>query len=308
MFSQIMGRSNTKLPLELIKNEKSRNVTFRKRKKGLMKKTFELNKLCDVQCSVIIYEKKPNGQLVRPETYPENPEEVKQIIDRFVSKSAKVRKVENLADYFGKQIMQVKKETAKLRQKNNETRFPSWDDRLNDLSLDQLLDLLKKLDHKIEDVHQRFDKQYAIDVGILSQTALFSNNNLEYSQMVALNEYPNSGSMMYISDRALPEEQSNLQVFQNNLINYPQSYNSGSIVMNRNGMPWQNYNIQSAPSASNGSNYDESITSLRFENRLQYGSMDDNLTLCNQVPLQTVYPMSASYLCDNANQFLHLKG
>ncbi|XP_004305907.1 PREDICTED: MADS-box transcription factor 13-like [Fragaria vesca subsp. vesca] len=276
-----MGRSNTKLPLELIKNEKSRNVTFRKRKKGLMKKTFELNKLCDVQCSVIIYEKKPNGQLVRPETYPENPEEVKQIIDRFVSKSAKVRKVENLADYFGKQIMQVKKETAKLRQKNNETRFPSWDDRLNDLSLDQLLDLLKKLDHKIEDVHQRFDKQYAIDVGILSQTALFSNNNLEYSQMVALNEYPNSGSMMYISDRALPEEQS---------------------------MPWQNYNIQSAPSASNGSNYDESITSLRFENRLQYGSMDDNLTLCNQVPLQTVYPMSASYLCDNANQFLHLKG
>ncbi|XP_024178675.2 agamous-like MADS-box protein AGL11 [Rosa chinensis] len=305
-----MGRSNTKLPLELIKNEKSRNVTFRKRKKGLMKKTYELNKLCDVQCSVIIYENK-NGQLVRPDTYPENPEEVKQIIDRFVSKSAKVRKVENLADFFSKQIMQVKKETAKLRQKNNEARFPSWDDRLDDFSLDQLLALLKKLEHKIEDVHKHYDKQYAIDDSILQQTALFPNNNVDYSQMVALNQYPTSGSMMYTSDRALPEEQTNLQgLFQNNLINYHQNYNYCSITMNnRNGMPWQNYNIQSAPSASNGSNYDEQSTSMKCENRLQYGNIDENLTLCNHVPpQQTVYPMSASYLFDNANQFLHLKG
>ncbi|XP_062014636.1 agamous-like MADS-box protein AGL27 [Rosa rugosa] len=224
-----MGRSNTKLPLELIKNEKSRNVTFRKRKKGLMKKTYELNKLCDVQCSVIIYENK-NGQLVRPDTYPENPEEVKQIIDRFVSKSAK---------------------------------------------------------------------------------ALFPNNNVDYSQMVALNQYLTSGSMMYTSDSSLPEEQTNLQaLFQNNLINFHQNYNYGSIMTNgRNGMPWQSYSIQSAPSASNGSNYDEQSTSMKCENHLQYGNINENLTVCNHVPpQQTVYPMSASYLFDNANQFLHLKG
>ncbi|XP_024199920.1 MADS-box protein defh21 [Rosa chinensis] len=261
-----MGRSNTKLPLELIKNEKSRNVTFRKRKKGLMKKTYELNKLCDVQCSVIIYENK-NGQLVRPDTYPENPEEVKQIIDRFVSKSAKVRKVENLADFFGKQIMQVKKETAKLHQRNNEARFPSWHDMLDDFSLDQLLALLKKLEHKIEDVHKHYDKQCVIDDSILRQTALFPNNNVDYSQMVALNQYLHAG------------------------------------------MPWQNYSIQSAPSASNGSNYDEQSTAMKCENHLQYGNINENLTVCNHVPSQqTVYPMSASYLFDNANQFLHLKG
>ncbi|XP_050380057.1 agamous-like MADS-box protein AGL29 [Argentina anserina] len=263
-----MGRNNTKLPLQLIKNEKSRNNTFRKRKKGLLKKTFELSELCDVKCSVIIYEKKPNGQLARPETYPGKPEEVKEIIDRFVSKSAKVRKVETLADYFGKQIMQVKKETAKLRQKNNEARFPSWDDRLNDLSLDQLLDLLKNLEHKIEDVHQHFDKQYTIDEAssILPQTALFPNNNANYSHMFALNQYPN-GSMMYISDRAFTEEHTNLQALFHN--NYHHNYNNSSTVMNKNGIPWRNYNILSAPSTSNVPNYDDPITSVSLCNMMK---------------------------------------
>ncbi|XP_050365439.1 MADS-box protein defh21-like [Argentina anserina] len=299
-----MVGSNIKMHMDLIKNEKARNITFKKRKNGLMKKAFELKNLCDVQCLVIVYEKKPNGQLVRSEIYPEEPEKVEQIIDTFVSKSAKVRKLENLAEYFNKQIMQVKKDTAKLRQKNNKARFHSSDDRLNDFSTNQLLDLLKKLNHKIEDVQQRFNKQYVSDeVGSMPpQTALVPINNVDnvnYSQMVALNQYPNSGSMMYLSDMAFTEEQTNnLQPFQYNF--YHQSYNND---LNINGMPRQNYNIQTATATSNMPSYNESSTSTRCENRLQYRINDENLAFYNHVPLQTVYPMSASYLFDNGNQF-----
>lgn len=176
LHTQSMGRSNTRLRLELIKNEKSRNVTFRKRKKGLFKKAYELNRLCGVKSCVIIYENKTSGQPVRPEIYPDNPIEIKQIIDKFMSvHSSKVRRDANtLAEFYNKKIMELKKETAELRKENDKAWFSSWDDRLNNFSLDQVHALIQKLEHQMEDVQKHHDtvmrsKQYAIHEGLLPQ-------------------------------------------------------------------------------------------------------------------------------------------
>ena len=43
--------------IEYIKNKKTRNVTFCKRKKGMLKKAVELSELCAVSVCVLIYDK-----------------------------------------------------------------------------------------------------------------------------------------------------------------------------------------------------------------------------------------------------------
>ena len=55
-----MGRN--KIKIERIKSERNRNITFIKRKKGLIKKAMELSLLCDAEILVAIVSK-DNKQL-----------------------------------------------------------------------------------------------------------------------------------------------------------------------------------------------------------------------------------------------------
>jgi hypothetical protein len=48
-----MGRK--KIQIEKIKDERSRSVTFQKRKVGIMKKAMELSILCDCEIALVIY-------------------------------------------------------------------------------------------------------------------------------------------------------------------------------------------------------------------------------------------------------------
>lgn len=48
-----MGRK--KIQIEKIKDERSRSVTFQKRKIGIMKKAMELSILCDCEIALVIY-------------------------------------------------------------------------------------------------------------------------------------------------------------------------------------------------------------------------------------------------------------
>lgn len=48
-----MGRK--KLEIKLIENKNNRQVTFSKRKKGLLKKAQQLSTMCDAQIAAIIF-------------------------------------------------------------------------------------------------------------------------------------------------------------------------------------------------------------------------------------------------------------
>ncbi|ORZ24419.1 myocyte enhancer factor 2D [Absidia repens] len=56
-----MGRK--KIKIQTIEDDRNRQVTFLKRKHGLMKKAYELSVLCDCEIALIIFNN--NGKLVQ---------------------------------------------------------------------------------------------------------------------------------------------------------------------------------------------------------------------------------------------------
>ncbi|KAK9290615.1 hypothetical protein L1049_008787 [Liquidambar formosana] len=71
-----MGRG--KLNMDLIRNEKSRYSNFRMRKKGLMKKTYELATLCGIDACIIVFGPKFGCHPIEIETWPQNPDETER--------------------------------------------------------------------------------------------------------------------------------------------------------------------------------------------------------------------------------------
>nr|XP_028963385.1 agamous-like MADS-box protein AGL11 [Malus domestica] len=213
-----MGRSKSKLPLELIPNESSRKVTFRKRRNGLLKKAVELHTLCDVKVCTIVYEKKSKGKVSRAATFPAEFKDVKEIIDMYKSNSSKVKKVQSLGDFYATRTVQVKEEFGKLRSKSCEEKYPAWEDRLDAFSVEQMLDLLKNLENKIVDTHKmhgmmKESKQIVVQETIPPKEEIVVNiqillkatfkSNREYSQMQSAGtSWANNNNIQYICSSA----------------------------------------------------------------------------------------------------------
>ena len=62
-----MGRG--KVQLKRIENKINRQVTFSKRRSGLLKKAFELGVLCDAEVALIVFS--PRGRLYEYASAPE---------------------------------------------------------------------------------------------------------------------------------------------------------------------------------------------------------------------------------------------
>jgi hypothetical protein len=144
-----MGQKRIKM--ELIRKEKSRMLTFRKRKAGLLKKASEFSILCGVDACVIIFgpKQKDDHQPVAPETWPPNSEEVRCIINRYKG-SDQPRRCYQVSDYFADKKKQIDSELARLHKQIIKAKYPAWDDRLNSLYADQLRVLVGHLDAKID--------------------------------------------------------------------------------------------------------------------------------------------------------------
>ncbi|XP_057493334.1 agamous-like MADS-box protein AGL82 [Actinidia eriantha] len=136
-----MGRAKQRM--ELISNEKARYVTFQKRKKGLKKKTYELKTLCDVDVCVIIYGSQMDDHPSEAEIWPPNPDTIQHLIDayRHQSNEDRIKRSLNLSNFFEDRNQKMEHALVKLRQRNNEATYSTWDDRYNDLSKEQLRDL-----------------------------------------------------------------------------------------------------------------------------------------------------------------------
>ncbi|KAJ8754192.1 hypothetical protein K2173_002092 [Erythroxylum novogranatense] len=153
-----MGRR--KLNSELISNEKSRMITFQKRKKGLIKKVEELKILCNVDVCVIIFGPKLGHRYCEMEAWPVNSDEVKRIINMYRKGGPKVRSKKNqdLSDYFVTRKNKVDCEIEKIQKAIVETKFSKCCSQLRFLSYDQLYSLEKTLAAKLEVAERRLSE------------------------------------------------------------------------------------------------------------------------------------------------------
>lgn len=151
-----MGRA--KLNMELIGKEKSRNITFKKRKEGLIRKMHEFTTLCDVSACMIIYAPNQEKGSSEPEIWPQNVDEVSRIVDIYKNKNKDSgNKTFGLSDFFRERKRKIEDELTKLRKKNMEAKYPTWLEFLNYTTEPKLREFAAALRSKAEYVKSRIE-------------------------------------------------------------------------------------------------------------------------------------------------------
>ncbi|KAI8019719.1 Agamous-like MADS-box protein AGL82 [Camellia lanceoleosa] len=145
--------------MELIRNEKARYVTYQKRKKGLKKKTCELETLCDVQVCLIIYGPKLDDHSSEVEIWPQNPNDIQRLIDTYRNQSIedRHRRMLDLSNFFENRSQKIEDALVKLRKKNDKALYSTWDDRYNDLPEGQLRAFEGMFEGKLADVKAKVE-------------------------------------------------------------------------------------------------------------------------------------------------------
>ncbi|XP_057432338.1 agamous-like MADS-box protein AGL80 [Lotus japonicus] len=106
----------TKVELSYISNVTARKATFKKRKKGILKKVRELTILCGIQACLIVF----NPFKSEVEVWP-NPEGVRQVIKKYQNASViDQTKNVNQESFIMQRITKARDQLKKLRQENRE--------------------------------------------------------------------------------------------------------------------------------------------------------------------------------------------
>ncbi|XP_019152625.1 PREDICTED: agamous-like MADS-box protein AGL104 isoform X2 [Ipomoea nil] len=100
-----MGR--VKLQIKRIENNTNRQVTFSKRRNGLLKKAYELSVLCDVDVAVIMFS--PSGRL---STFAGSTKSMEDIIMRFVNLPEQERGRLQNQEYLRRVLEKLKNESS----------------------------------------------------------------------------------------------------------------------------------------------------------------------------------------------------
>ncbi|KAL3641222.1 MADS-box protein defh21 [Castilleja foliolosa] len=147
-----MGRG--KIEVKRIENNTSRQVTFSKRRAGLIKKTHELSVLCDAQIGLMVFSSK--GKLTE---YCTPNLSMKQIIDRYVkAKRIPIPEHENRVgsaapynEQYYKEINRMKNETLSLQLSLQ--RYKGDD--LSSVQFEELSELEHQLEQSVRKVRAR---------------------------------------------------------------------------------------------------------------------------------------------------------
>ncbi|CAI0444121.1 unnamed protein product [Linum tenue] len=103
-----MGRG--KIAIKRIENQTTRQVTFSKRRNGLLKKTHELSVLCDAQIGLIIFSS--TGKLCQ---YASDPFRMEQIIERYQKATGtRIPEHDNREQVLG-ELAVLRRETKQLQ-------------------------------------------------------------------------------------------------------------------------------------------------------------------------------------------------
>ncbi|KAL3629879.1 hypothetical protein CASFOL_026191 [Castilleja foliolosa] len=112
-----------KVTLAYITNDSERRASFRKRKRGLIKKVSELSTLCDVDACAIIY----SLYDLEPEVWP-SPEGAEAVLARFrtLSEMEKSKKMVNQESFTRQRIKKAEEQLRRLRKENTRREMESF--------------------------------------------------------------------------------------------------------------------------------------------------------------------------------------
>ncbi|KAF8401209.1 hypothetical protein HHK36_012138 [Tetracentron sinense] len=150
-----------KVQLAYITNDTARKATFKKRKKGLMKKVRELSTLCGVSACAILYSPYDS----QPVVWPPTQEETQRVLTRFKSMPVmeQSKKMMNHEEFRKHTISKVKDQLKKQRKENREMEIEDLmyqilgGKGLHEVSIQDLSDLTWVVERKLKEVHDRIE-------------------------------------------------------------------------------------------------------------------------------------------------------
>ncbi|XP_057951049.1 agamous-like MADS-box protein AGL80 [Malania oleifera] len=157
-----------KVKLAYITNDSARKATFKKRKKGLMKKVSELSTLCGIDACAIIYSPYDS----QPEVWP-SPAGAHRVLSKFrkMPEMEQSKKMVNQESFLRQRISKARDQLKKQLKENREKEVANLMYRalagkasLHALSLPDLHDLGWLVDHYLKDIHRRMDS-FGLAVG-----------------------------------------------------------------------------------------------------------------------------------------------
>ncbi|EXB70639.1 Agamous-like MADS-box protein AGL80 [Morus notabilis] len=154
--------TRTKVKLAYITNDSARKATFKKRKKGLIKKVSELSTLCDVDACAIIC----SPYNAQPEVYPSS-SGVQRVLAKFkkMPEMEQSKKMVNQESFLRQKIAKANEQLKKQRKENKEKEithvmFQSLTGAkgLQGLSVQDLKDLGWMIEQKLKDINKRMER------------------------------------------------------------------------------------------------------------------------------------------------------
>ncbi|CAK7340659.1 unnamed protein product [Dovyalis caffra] len=149
-----------KVKLAYIANDSARKATFKKRKKGLMKKVSELSTLCGIDACAIIY----SPYDTQPEVWP-SPLGVQRVLSQFqkMPEMEQSKKMVNQESFLRQRITKASEQLKKQRKDNREKEVTQamfqclTGKSLQNLNMMDLNDLGWMIDQNLKEINKRFD-------------------------------------------------------------------------------------------------------------------------------------------------------
>ncbi|KAG8500498.1 hypothetical protein CXB51_002737 [Gossypium anomalum] len=139
-----MGRG--KIPIKRIENQTTRQVTFSKRRAGLLKKTHELSVLCDAQIGLIIFS--TTGKMCQ---YCTEGYRMEQIIERYQKVTGTCIPEHDNREHLYNELAVLRKETRRLQLSMR--RYTGED--MSSISFEELDQLEHELERSVIKVRER---------------------------------------------------------------------------------------------------------------------------------------------------------
>ncbi|XP_052200775.1 agamous-like MADS-box protein MADS1 isoform X4 [Diospyros lotus] len=166
-----MGRG--KIEIKRIENTTNRQVTFCKRRNGLLKKAYELSVLCDAEVALIVFSNR--GRLYE---YANN--SVKETIQRYkkaCSDSSNTGSVSELnAQYYQQEAAKLRVQIGNLQNSNRHMRGES----LSSLNLRELKNLETRLERGISRIRSKKNELLFAEIELMQKREIDLHNNNQY--------------------------------------------------------------------------------------------------------------------------------